>query len=302
MRKGILSGIGAYLIWGIMPIWLKQIKSVPAVQILAHRIVWSLLLLLIIVFLRGNWGSIRKTGNARNIFFIYLLAALLLAANWLTYIFAVNSDHIVESSLGYFINPLVNVLLGVVFFKERLRPLQWLPIGIALVGVVYLTFDYGRLPWIAIILATTFAFYAVVKKIAPLGPLRGLTIETALIFFPAVLYLIGSEFQGAGYFGHYGIWQNILLIFAGVITAVPLLLFGIAAQSIPLTMVGLLQYIAPSCQFLIGVLVYHEPFTVSRLIGFVIIWVALIIFWTENYFNSRRKPDDKLALSLNHSR
>ena len=290
MRKGIISGIGAYLIWGVMPIWLKMIKTVPAPQILAHRISWSFLLLLVIVAGRRQLTAVIKTSASKKIIFIYALAALLLSANWLTYIYAVNSDHIVESSLGYFINPLVNVLLGVVIFRERLRRWQWLPVGIAFFGVAYLTIDYGSLPWVAFVLAITFALYAVVKKIAPLGPLRGLTIETAILFLPAVIYLLTCEINNIGYFGHYGFQLNLLLAFAGVITAVPLLLFGTAARSIPLTMVGLLQYIAPSCQFLLGVLVYHEPFTITRLIGFMIIWAALAVFWMEGFFHSRKKP------------
>ena len=290
MRKGIFSGIGAYIIWGVMPIWLKMIKSVPALQILSHRIAWSFLFLLVIVIGRNQLKPLIRTALSQKIIVIYSIAAVLLSANWLTYIYAVNSDHIVESSLGYFINPLVNVLLGVVIFQEKLRSLQWLPVGVAFLGVAYLTFDYGRLPWIAIVLAVTFALYAVVKKIAPLGPLRGLTIETAILFLPAVTYLLYSEINNSGYFGHHGLQHNILLIFAGIITAVPLLLFGTAARSIPLTMVGLLQYIAPSCQFLIGILVYHEPFTSTRLIGFAIIWSALAIFWVEGFIHSRQKP------------
>jgi chloramphenicol-sensitive protein RarD len=288
LKKGILSGIGAYLIWGFMPIWLKQIQSVPALQILAHRIVWSLVLLVLIILLRRQLSELLRAAQSTKILLIYTTAATLLAANWLTYIYAVNSNHIVESSLGYFINPLVNVLLGVVVFRERLRPWQWLPVGIAAVGVTYLTIDYGRLPWIALVLAVTFALYAVVKKAAPLGPLRGLAIETAILVLPAMVYLAGAELNGSGYFTNYGLQQDALLAFAGVITSIPLLLFGTAARSIPLSMVGLLQYIAPTCQFLLGVLVYREPFTASRLIGFAIIWAALAIFWGEGFITSRR--------------
>jgi chloramphenicol-sensitive protein RarD len=289
VNRGILFGLGAYLIWGFMPIWLKQIKSVPPLQILGHRIAWSLILLIVVILLRGQWNALRKAISSRRSLLIYALAALLLSANWLTYIYAVNSDHIVESSLGYFINPLVNVLLGVIFFRERLRRWQWLPVVIAFLGVVYLTFEYGRLPWIALTLAFTFAMYAVVKKVAPLGALYGLTLETAILFTPALAYLVILEFTGTGAFGHHGFVQASLLAFAGVITAVPLLMFGAAARSIPLSMVGLLQYVAPSCQFLLGVLVYQEPFTKARLAGFVIIWIALIFFWTEGFMHNRPK-------------
>lgn len=272
-----------------MPIWLKQIKAVPAGQILAHRITWSLLLLLLIVVLRSQFRSLIETTKSKRILYIYSLAAILLAANWLTYIYAVNSNHIIESSLGYFINPLVNVLLGVLLFREHLRPWQWVPVGIAFIGVVYLTVDYGQLPWIAIVLAITFALYAVVKKAAPLGPLRGLAIETSILFLPAFLYLVLAEVRNIGYLGHFGFRLDLLLAFAGLITAVPLLLFATAARSIPLTLVGLLQYIAPSCQFLLGILVYKEPFTPSRFVGFLIIWMALAFFWIEGFLHARQK-------------
>lgn len=291
MNRGIFLGLGAYLIWGFMPIWLRQIKEVPALQILSHRIIWSLVLLAIFVLSSGQWEALRKAATTRRNLLIYLTAAFLLSANWLTYIYAVNSDHIVEASLGYFINPLVNVLFGIVLFRERLRTWQWVPIGIAGLGVAYLTFDYGRLPWIAITLALTFASYAVVKKAAPLGSLYGLTLETALLFVPALGYLAMVEMNGGGAFGHQGWIKSLLLAFAGVITAVPLLMFGEAARRIPLSMLGLLQYVAPSCQFLIGVLVYREPFTLSRLFGFAIIWVALILFWFEGYVHLRLKKE-----------
>jgi chloramphenicol-sensitive protein RarD len=297
MNRGIISAIGAYLIWGIMPIWLKQIKSVPPLQILGHRIVWSLLLLLIVILIRGDWQELRQSLRNKRTLGIYTLAALLLSANWLTYIWAVNSDHIVESSLGYFINPLVNVILGVLLFREKLRKWQWAPIVMAGMGVIYLTFDYGRLPWIALTLAFTFAFYAVVKKVAPLGSLRGLTIETMILFLPAAIYLGTLEATGSGYFGHHGFLQDGYLAFAGVITAVPLLLFGSAARSIPLSMVGILQYIAPTCQFLIGVFVYDEPFTLARLTGFVIIWLALVFLWLEGFINNRRLQASLASIS-----
>jgi chloramphenicol-sensitive protein RarD len=295
VNRGILYGIGAYLIWGFIPIWLKQINSVPAIQILGHRIVWSFFFLLAAILIRGQLGNLQKAALIRHTFRIYAIAALLLAANWLTYIYAVNSGHIVESSLGYFINPLVNVLFGLFFFKEKLRTWQWLPVGIASFGVVYLTFDYGRLPWIALTLALTFALYAVVKKAAPLGAFYGLTLETFILFPPALFYLIYLGINGRGAFGYTGIDQSLLLTFAGLITAVPLLMFGAAARSIPLTMVGLLQFIAPTCQFLLGVIVYQEAFTMVRLIGFTIIWIALIAFSMEGYLHSRRKLINAVA-------
>jgi len=289
MNRGVLYAIGAYLVWGFMPIWLKQIKDVPALQILSHRVAWSFLLLVIIILVRKEWSAVRKAVSSKRTLVIYSAAALLLGANWLTYIVAVNSNHIVESSLGYFINPLVSVLLGVIFLRERLRAWQWLPVGIAAAGVVYLTLDYGRLPWIALALASTFALYGLVKKIAPLGSLHGLMLETAILFLPALIFLGGLEVQGGGWFAHHGWSQDLYLAAAGLITAIPLLLFGSAARSIPLSMMGLLQYVAPTCQFALGVLVYQEPFTPVRLAGFTIIWSALLIFWLEGYLNNRRE-------------
>jgi chloramphenicol-sensitive protein RarD len=199
------------------------------------------------------------------------------------YIYGVNAGQVVETSLGYFINPLLSVALGVVLLRERLRPLQWLPVLLAAIGVLYFTVQYGALPWIALALAFTFGLYGLMKKIAPLGAFHGLTLETAILLLPALAYLFYIEGQGQGSFGHAGVGITLLLAFVGVLTATPLLLFGSAARLIPLTMVGLLQYIAPTVQFLIGVLVYREPFNSTRLVGFSIIWIALIIFWFESW-------------------
>jgi chloramphenicol-sensitive protein RarD len=207
--------------------------------------------------------------------------------NWLVYVWGVNAGFIVETSLGYFINPLISVLLGVLFLRERLRITQWIPVGLAAVGVIYLTVTYGRLPWIALSLAFSFGIYGLVKKLAPLGSLYGLTLETALVFPISLIYLGFVETTGAGAFLHQGLLTDILLIGTGVVTSIPLLMFASAARQIPLTMIGILQYIAPTLQFLIGVYLYHEPFDQSRLVGFSLVWLALIIFWAENYFASR---------------
>jgi chloramphenicol-sensitive protein RarD len=201
----------------------------------------------------------------------------------------VNAGFVVETSLGYFINPLLSVMLGVIFLRERLRTWQWLPIGIAFVGVIYLTWAYGSLPWIALSLALSFGFYGLVKKNAPLGSLPGLTLETGLAFIPALGYLIFTEISGSGAFGHVGIQADLLMIGAGLVTTIPLLMFASAAQRIPLTMVGIMQYIAPTFQFLIGVLIYKEPFTTTKLIGFSMIWFALIVFWSEGMWVRRKQ-------------
>src|SRR6185436_5906214 len=218
---------------------------------------------------------------------IYSIAGVLLTVNWLVYVWGVNAGFIVETSLGYFINPLLSVLLGVVFLHERLRPAQWIPVALATAGVIYLTLAYGRLPWIALSLAFSFGFYGFVKKLAPLGSLYGLTLETGIVFPIALLYLAFVALSGTGAFSHEGAQIDLLLIGAGVVTTIPLLMFASAARQIPLTVVGLLQYIAPTMQFLIGVFLYKEPFDRAHLIGFGIVWVALIIFWVENFMANR---------------
>ncbi len=287
MNKGILYGIGAYILWGFFPIYWKMLHGVPAAQVIAHRIAWSFILLAVYVIFTNQWQEFRKLAfNAKTVG-LYALAGILLSINWLIYVWGVNSGFIVETSLGYFINPLLSVLMGVIFLKERLRPTQWIPITIVAIGVVYLTFVYGRLPWIALSLAFSFGIYGLVKKLAPLGSLYGLTLETAIVFPFALAYLLFVDITGAGVFFHDIAAINWLLIGAGVVTTVPLLMFASAAKQIPLTMIGILQYIAPTLQFLIGVFLYEEPFDRSHFIGFGIVWLALIIFWIENFTSAR---------------
>jgi len=287
MNKGILYGIGAYALWGFFPIYWKILHNVPALQLLGHRISWSFVLLLIYILVTKQWAGFRAYAFNKKALGIYSIAAVLLSFNWLIYVWGVNAGFIVETSLGYFINPLLSVLLGVLFLRERLRPMQWVPVGIAAIGVGYLTFVYGRLPWIALSLAFTFGFYGFVKKLSPLGSLYGLTLETGLVFPIALVYLAFMNAGGTGAFLHDGTLVNVLLIGGGIVTTVPLLMFASAAKQIPLTVVGLLQYIAPSLQFLIGVFIYKEPFDHAHLIGFSIVWTALIIFAVESYLANR---------------
>ena len=286
MKKGILYGIGAYALWGFFPIYWKLLHHVPALQLLGHRIVWSFVLLAILLRAVKLGRDFRSALNRKTLG-IYAIAAVLLSINWLTYVWAVNASFIVETSLGYFINPLLSVLLGVIILRERLRPTQWIPLGLAATGVIYLTIVYGKLPWIALTLAFSFGFYGLVKKMAPLSSLFGLTLETGILFLPALLYLAVSQANGTGAFMHTGLRSDLLMIGAGIATTVPLLLFATAAREIPLTMVGLLQYIAPTIQFSLGVFLYREPFDTAHLIGFGIVWIALIIFWVENYLANR---------------
>jgi chloramphenicol-sensitive protein RarD len=288
-KKGVLFGIAAYLIWGFFPIYFKTIQVVPAAQILFHRIAWSFVLLVFLVIVRGRWRGLREAITGPKMLGTYAIAACLLAINWLTYVWGVNAGFVVETSLGYFINPLVSVALGVVILKERLRPMQWLPVGLAAAGVLYLTFQLGAPPWIALVLAFSFGLYGLLKKMSPLGSLYGLTLETGVLFIPAVGYLLYVESQGYGAFGHVSPLTNVLLALAGLFTTTPLLLFSSAARSIPLSLVGLLQYVAPTCQFLLGVLLYKEPFSQVQWIGFGIIWMALLLYTAEGFVVRRRR-------------
>ncbi len=290
MNKGIWYAIGAYATWGLFPIYWKWLHAVPALQLVGHRIGWSFLLLCAVILLSKQWRAFRAAALNRRVLLIYLVAALLIGVNWLTYIWAVNAGFIVETSLGYFINPLLSVLMGVIFLRERLRPMQWLPIGLAAAGVLYLTFAYGALPWIALTLAFSFGLYGLIKKVAPLNSLHGLTLETGILFLPALVYLLYAEAAGTAAFLHTGAGSDLLLIGAGTVTTIPLLLFASAARRIPLSLVGILQYIAPTLQFLLGVLVYHEPFDQAHFIGFGIVWAALIFFGVEGFLAHRAQP------------
>lgn len=286
MNKGIWYGISAYVIWGFFPIYWKLLSRVPALELLGHRIAWSFIFLVIIILISKQWNEFRSLITVQTLR-IYLIASLLIGVNWLLYVWAVNAGHIVETSLGYFINPLLSVFLGLIVLREKLRLTQWLPIVIAFIGVVYLTITYGSLPWIALGLAFSFGFYGLVKKLAPLSSVFGLTLETGILFLPAMIYLSLQEVKNTGAFLHMGLTANLLMIGAGIVTTIPLLMFASAAKQIPLTMIGVLQYLAPTIQFLIGVFIYKEDFDTTRLIGFSIVWLALIIFWVENFTSNR---------------
>ena len=271
--------------WGFFPIYFKFLQEAPAIQIMAHRVTWSFVFLTILIILRKEISKILKSLSKR-IIVIYAIAGALLAVNWLTYVWGVNAGFVVETSLGYFINPLVSVVLGVVFLKERLRKLQWLPVSLAAIGVIYLTIEHGSLPWIALVLAFSFGTYGLFKKIAPLPSVHGLAVETGAIFIPAVIFLIVMEVNGTAVFGHASSSTTFLLMLSGIVTAIPLILFASGAPLVPLTTIGILQYIAPTIQFLIGVFVYDEPFNTYQLIGFSIVWIALIIFSVEGIMNN----------------
>lgn len=288
MRSGILYASLAFLCWGLFPLYFRTLDEVPPLQILAHRMLWSLAFLLIVLLLRRQWGWLRTVRQPR-VFWSFVASALLLSANWLTYIWAVKNNHVIEASLGYFINPLVNIMLGYVILKERMRPAQWAAIAMAASGVLWLTVQAGSVPWIALMLALSFGAYGLLRKTAALGALEGLSFETIVLFPLAAVYVTWLTLQGQNVFlTTESDTTRWLLIMAGPFTAVPLLLFATGARKIPLSILGLLQYISPTLQFLLGVMLFKEAFTLDRLVGFMLIWGALILFAGEGLL--RRTP------------
>ncbi|MCX5801126.1 MAG: EamA family transporter RarD [Candidatus Eisenbacteria bacterium] len=291
MKRGILYGIAAYTLWGLFPLYWRFLSPIPATEILCHRVVWSFLFLGIILVRKNRLKSwLHKSRKSVTILYFFLTACLL-SLNWGIFIWAVNSNYVVEASLGYFINPLVNVLLGVIFLGERPRFLQWFAIGIAAAAVLFLTFGYGSFPWIALTLAFSFGLYALLRKIGALSSLEGLSLEMTLLFVPALAYLLYCQHAGTAAFGHVSAIKTLLLALTGIVTAVPLLLFGSAARRISLTNVGLLQYISPTFQFLIGVIVFGEALTSARLAGFVAVWISLALYTFESLRTNAPIPE-----------
>jgi len=292
-RLGVGSGITAYALWGVFPLYFPLLEPAGGLEIVAHRVLWSLVFVALLLTVVRRWGLVRATFADRRALLVLGGAAVLIAVNWLIFVYAVNSGHVVETSLGYFINPLVSVLLGVVVFSERLRPLQWTAVGIAAVAVAVLTVDYGRPPWIALGLAATFGLYGVMKKLVRVEAAPGLFVETAIVALPAAVVLGILEAGGTGTTTSEGAGHFLLLASSGVATAIPLLLFAAATRRIPLSTVGLLQYLTPLMQLAIGVFVRHEPMPPARLAGFVIVWVALAVFTADSLRAARavvRRP------------
>ena len=290
MNKGVIYAFTSYLLWGFFPLYFHALGNVPAVQVTAHRVVWSFLFLILVLLIRKDWAGLRKMVTLRTVL-IYLGAGTLLAGNWLTYVYATGQGMVLETSLGYFINPLVSVLLGVVFLREKLRPAQWAAVGLAFLSVTYLTVTHGSLPWIALVLAFSFGFYGLVKKVAPLGSFHGLTLETAVLLLPALIFLCVLQINGSGVYGRMSGMTTLLLSLTGVVTAIPLLLFANGARRVPLSTIGLLQYVSPTIQFLLGVYVFGEVFTWQRLVGFSVIWIALIIYSADGVIQYRRSEN-----------
>lgn len=280
------AGIAAYGLWGLFPLYWPLLKPAGSDEVLAHRVMWSLVAVAVILGVRRHWRWVREL-TPRKIALL-TLAAVVISANWGTYIYAVITGHTIEAALGYFINPLISVLLGVLIFRERLRLWQWTAIGLGAAAVLVLAVDYGRPPWIALVLACSFGIYGLVKKFAAMPSAESLAAETAVLFPPALAFVLLLEGRGTATFGHAGVVHALLLASSGVITAIPLMLFNTAATRIPLTVLGMLQYLAPVLQFLIGLLIQHEPMPASRWIGFLLVWTALVIFTADGLHTARR--------------
>jgi chloramphenicol-sensitive protein RarD len=290
---GLIFGLSAYILWGLFPLYWPLLKPASAYEIVAHRAVWTLAFCLIVLAFHKNLRHTVAQLKKPKIFFGLLATSALISINWIVYIWATNAGHVVEASLGYYINPLVIIAFGVLLLKEKMRLGQWVAVGIATIGVTVLTIDYGRLPWIAIALALSWGSYGVIKKVLDLGALEGLTIETMLSFIPYATFLLILQSNGTGQFGHH-LGLSLLLLSAGAITAIPLLLFNGSTTRLPYTVIGLLQYITPTIQFSIGVWVRHEAMPTARWIGFVIIWCALFALAID-LLRSSRAIDNRIA-------
>lgn len=285
-RAGITFGVAAYVLWGLFPLYWGLLEPAAEVEVLAHRIVWSLVVVAVLLTVSGSARRLRAV--SRRYVLLLGLAAVIITFNWGTYIWGVVNGHVIETSLGYFINPLVTVVMGVIILRERLRPVQWAAVGLAATAVLILTVDYGRPPWIALVLAFSFGTYGLIKKKVSVGAMESLGIETAILLVPALAFLLALEINGTGTFTHEGLRHDLLLVGAGVITAIPLLFFGAAAIRIPLTTLGLLQYLAPIIQFALGVIVFREDVPPVRLAGFALVWTALIVLTIESLAHRRR--------------
>jgi chloramphenicol-sensitive protein RarD len=293
-RKGFLLGASAYLLWGAFPLYWPLLEPAGAIEILAHRILWSLLTMALLVLVLRRTSRIRVLARDRRVLALLLLSAVTIGVNWAVYIWGVNNGRVVETSLGYFVNPLVTVLMGVLVLGERLRRVQWLAMGIGLLAVLVLTWDYGRLPWVALTLALSFGTYGLAKKTADVPAIEGLTFETLLIAPVAAAYVGWLAFTGHADFGAHGAGHALLLTTTGVVTAIPLVCFGAAAIRVPLVTLGLLQYLAPILQFGLGVFWLGEDMPPGRWAGFALVWVALLVFTTDAVRHRRRQ----LALTV----
>jgi chloramphenicol-sensitive protein RarD len=283
----VLLGLAAWTLWGFFPLYWPLLEPAGAVEILAHRIVWSVLIVGVVILVTRKGPSLRATVADRRQLRLLAIASVLITVNWGTYIWGVNNHHVVEASLGYYINPLVSVLLGVLVLGERLRRLQWAALALAAVAVLALTVEYGRPPWVSLVLALSFGTYGLAKKKADAGAVESLAIETLVVSPVAIAYLVFLSMTGASTFGGHGPGHAVLIMGTGLITVIPLLCFGAAATRIPLSTLGLMQYLAPTAQFILGLTVFHEPMPPMRWVGFGLIWLALVLFTVETLRHHR---------------
>ena len=288
-RSGLMAATTAFIIWGLLPLYLRPLGNVPALQITAHRIVESCLLVFLWLAVKGQLGAVRAALADPRSRRRLSASTLMISVNWLVYVWAIGNGHVVDASLGYFINPLVSVLMGVLILSERLNRAQWVAVALAACGVAYLAYATGRVPWIALVLALSFGTYGLLRKVVAVEPVPGLAVETLLLLPLSIGWLAWCELQGTGAFGHQGRGIDALLVGSGIVTALPLTLFAYGARRIRLSTVGLLQYFGPTLQFLCGVFVFHEAFPRTRLVGFAIIWSALAIFIADNLWRNRRR-------------
>lgn len=277
-RIGVLAGIMTFGTWGLLPLYLKQLQHLPPPEVLANRVVWSVVMMAIFVIVLRDWKAVATALRNRRVMLTLLATASLISVNWLIYIFAVSGGHILQASLGYFINPLISVLFGFVFLRETMLRQHWVALGLATLGVGFMVVRLGEIPLVSLSLALTFAFYGLLRKTIPVTGITGMTIESLLIGPFALAYLLWLNAEGTGAFGHGGAWQDTLLILGGPLTAIPLVLFGIAVRRVRLSTIGLMQYIAPSGQFLLATLVYGEPFTATHAWAFALIWLGLAVY------------------------
>ncbi|MGW6903841.1 EamA family transporter RarD [Streptomyces sp. NPDC054940] len=295
-RVGLLNGLAAYGMWGLVPLFWPLLKPAGAVEILAHRMAWSLVFVAIALLFVRRWAWAGELIRQPRRLALIALAAGVITINWGLYIWSVNTGHVVEASLGYFINPLVTIAIGVLLLKERLRPVQWAAVGVGFAAVIVLTIGYGQPPWISLVLAFSFATYGLVKKKVNLGGVESLAAETAIQFLPAVGYLVWLSVQGESTFTSEGAGHVALLAATGVVTALPLVCFGAAAIRVPLSTLGLLQYLAPVFQFLLGVLYFHEAMPAERWAGFALVWLALTLLTADAWRSARRSRVAELSV------
>ncbi|QTN27200.1 EamA family transporter RarD [Rhodoferax sp. AJA081-3] len=288
MNPGIIYATLAYMVWGLFPLYFRQIADVPALEVVMHRTVWSLLFVVLLLLVLKRWAWIGQVVRQPKVLGAFALSALLLSSNWLIYVWAVQNQHVLDASLGYFILPLVNVTFAYAFLGERPRRGQWMAVALAALGVVWLTVQTGRLPWVALALALTFGFYGLLRKVAVLGALEGLTLETMMLAPFALAYLVYGVAQGDSVLLQANASALGWLAIAGPLTAIPLLLFAAGARRIPMTTLGILQYVSPSILFLLSVTVFNESLQLPRLVGFALIWGALVVYSLEGLVNSRR--------------